>query len=230
MRAVRRFWWMIVSLAVLIAALVVFGRPASGDVPLADGPLKQKSIALLQRAGTPGVPIVIRPSDGRPCGSGTVTGLGSRMRIVMGAASLTIPRDQALWAIAHESQHVRTGDPLLGVVSGWLWITLALALASETTRAAVLRRGRVGWIALPLMLVAIWAVGLPVFNLIQRQRERGADHAAAALVGGAPGATFLAREGACLGIESEPDLFTRLFLLNHPTTAERLRSMRATPR
>jgi len=227
MSLLRRFWWLAASLAVLIAALVVFGRPASGDAPLADGPLKRQAVALLQRAGTPGVPIVIRPSDGRPCGSGTVTGLGARMHIVLGAGSLDIPNDQALWAIAHESRHVRTHDPLLGVVAGWLWITLAVGAASEVTRAAVQRRGRTGWLALPLTLAVVWAAGLPVFNLIQRQRERGADYAAAVLVGGGPGAAFLAREGACWGFEPDPGLFTRLFLLNHPTTGERLRNMGA---
>ena len=228
MAVLRRFWWLVLALAALPVMLAAFARPPTGDIPLQDGPLRAEATALLRRAGLPDTPVVVR-REGRACGSGTVAGVGPGMRIVLGAPSLAIPRGQALWAVAHEARHALTHDPLLGVVIGWLWATLALGVASEATIAAVRRRGRAGWIAAPLALATVWAAGLPVFNLIQRQRERGADHYAAAMVGGAPGAAFLVREGACLGFEPAPDLFTRLFLLNHPTTAERVAAMRAAP-
>ncbi|HEX3699709.1 MAG TPA: M48 family metalloprotease [Phenylobacterium sp.] len=227
---IGRWAWLAVALVALPLLLAIYGTPPAGDQPLPNGPLKAASAPLLARAGVAGTPIVVRPGGG-PCAWGTVVGLGDRQRIVVSPGALAYPTDQSLWTIAHEAGHVRRGDPLLGVIVGWVWLVLALAAAQVLTTWAFRRWRWWGLAALPLAVGLVFVLGLPLFNLIQRQVERRADQFGVEMAGsGAAAAAMLERSDACLGVHDRAGLFETLFRLNHPRAQARIAMLKAMDR
>jgi Zn-dependent protease with chaperone function len=227
---VRRFlahWgWLVVALTILPAVLFQFSRHPITDRPPNDPATISASAWVLDRAGLAAVPIVVRP--GALCGWGTVSGLGGGARIVLSEGTLRYPPDQVSWVVGHEATHVRLGDPLLGVIVGWLWIAMGLAAGQTTTRLAMGRFGARGLLLAPVAVAAVWVAGLPVFNLIQRQVEWRADRGGVELAGsGAAAANFVRTSGACLGVDPSPGTFDRIFRLNHPALSERVRALEA---
>jgi Zn-dependent protease with chaperone function len=221
-----RWGWLSVAILTLPVLLVVFSRPPATDHPLPPGPFNQAAQPILARAGVPGTPIVVRPGKNE-CAWGTVAGLGPSQRIVISQGTLTYPTDQALFTIAHESGHVRRGDPLLGVVVGWIWIVLALACAQGAAVWATRRWGFAGLLAAPLGFAFAYALGLPTFDLIQRNVERRADRFGVETTGdGAAAAAMIERSDACLGVHDSSGLKATL-LLNHPSHSERVAMLRA---
>jgi STE24 endopeptidase len=226
-RLVGHWAWAIIAIALLPALLVVYGAPPPGDQPLPDGPFKQASVAILARAGVPGTAVVVRPGGG-PCAWGTVAGLGSSEHIVVSPGVLTYPLDEGIFIVAHESGHVRRGDPLLGVMIGWAWLALGLGAGEAASLWAWRRWGLVGLIAFPLAFAGVWVVGTPVFNLTQRNIERRADRWGVEMTGsGASAAALNERADACLGVSDHVTLFDTLFTLTHPPPSQRIAALRA---
>lgn len=225
MHLLRR--WRVVSW--LLAApflLVLFGgQPfwtSYGALPAA---LEAEAQSVLDKAGASGARIAVL-YDGVPCAAGTVHGLGPTSVLILNRATLDLPAPQLLWAVAHETRHYLRYDPLLGAAIGWLWLGVMLG-ASAMLPAFVRRRwSRVP--AAPLVVAGFalgYIVGLPVFNLIQRQVERSADIYAARVTSSAAGIDFIAHEAACFGQDYSPSLSHRLFRLNHPPPGERIAAM-----
>ena len=224
----RRWAWLALALVLFPVALVIFGRPPPGDLPLPDGPLKAAALPMLARAGVAGTPIVVREGS---CAWGTVAGLDGTQRIVISRATLAYPLPQALWTIAHEAGHVRLGDPLLGVIVGWVWIATVLAAGQFAGLRGLARFGGLGLALAPLAVALVWGAGLPAFNLIQRQVERRADRYGVDLAGsGAAAAEMIETSSHCMGVHPRADFFETLFRLNHDPPAQRIAMLRAMDR
>jgi Zn-dependent protease with chaperone function len=148
LRFLRRWGWISAGALASPVLLVLYGTPPATDRPLPPGAFNDAARAVLAKAGIAGTPIVVRPSRDQ-CAWGTVSGLGPSQRIVISHGTLSYPMDEALFTIGHESGHARRGDPLLGVVSGWIWIVLGLAGAQGAAIWATSRWGARGVLAAP---------------------------------------------------------------------------------
>lgn len=225
-----RRWRLVTWLLAAPVLLVLFGgQPYWTSYGALPAPLQAQAQAVLDRAGAPDVGIAVL-EDGSACAAGTVHGLGPTSVLILNRATLDRPAPELLWAVAHEARHHLRYDPLLGAAFGWLWLGLMLAV-SALVPALVRRR----WPRIPAAPVVIagfalgYGVGLPAFNLIQRQVERAADLYAAEVTSPAAGIAFIAHEAACFGQDYSPTLYDRLFRLNHPPPGERIAAMGALP-
>jgi STE24 endopeptidase len=166
----------------------------------------------------------------------TVVGLGPASRILIPPWSLKLQTpDQFVVGVAHELKHYRMGDNWLALATVAALILAGAVLVHLAGNAVIRRRGeRMGLkslhdpAALPLIaliLAIAWPLaGLPALNAIQRHAEHEADRFALEVT---RDNRAFSQWQATVATQPwrmvEEDVFTRLFLDNHPSAAERIR-------
>jgi Zn-dependent protease with chaperone function len=234
----RPRWWPVILTGIalpLLTAGLVFSQvvltPAMTRFePVNDRQLLAQIEDMTRRCGAGPVPVLVGGNDT------TVVGLGPSSRILIGAFNQKLQtRRQMLTTVAHELKHHRMGDNWLALaVVGALM--LAGGLLVQAAGPAVIRRwgSKMGVsvlhdpAALPLMALILaigWSLaGLPVFNAVQRHAEHEADRFALEVThDNRAFAEWQARAASLPWKINEEDLFTVLFLDNHPSQADRVR-------
>ena len=235
-RSPRLWWlWLTAIAAPAFAVALVVGQLVIGPMttryePLADPVLKAQIQAMADRCGAGTLPLFIGGNDL------TVVGIGPFSRILVSRDALTTQTHaQLMTSMAHELKHYRMGDNWLAMAVVTGLILAGAVLVQVLGRAAIRLWGtRFGFAslsdpaALPLMafiLMLSWAaIGLPVFNAVQRHVELEADRFALEVT----------HDNRALGewqaaMAKRPwamnvyDPFFELIFANHPSQADRVR-------
>jgi STE24 endopeptidase len=199
--------------------------------PLADGPLRDRLLALAARAGVPALGVFEwRTSDRTSRANAALTGIGRTRRIILSDTLLTGHRPEEVEAVlAHEVAHHVNHDIWKGLA-----VDAAAGLAAFLAADAALRAGAgAGLIqglsdpaGLPVAGLAITAVAWltsPLQNAVSRAHERSADRAALELTGNVDAfVSAMRRLGARNLAEESPALLARLFFHTHPPIDERI--------
>jgi STE24 endopeptidase len=231
-----RFWWLWSALAIVpiaflvLVALPVFVDPLTTDFkPLADKVLLAKIETLTARCGIPHVPVMVGGGDD------TVVGLGPTNRIVL---EEDIRRhetdDQIEFTAGHELKHYLLGDNWKALAIVAVFALAGLWLVDRGGRRILARwHRRLGFeelsdpAALPLMVLILsvfWLAVLPAFNWEARRIESEADRFGLELTHQNRAAAELFAKWARSGImQTDYDLFFRLFRQTHPSLGERIR-------
>ena len=235
-----RLWW-IPAWAGLAAAGVVTAWAAPvvllplffRFVPLADGPLRERLLALAARAGVPALGVFEwRTSDRTSRANAALTGIGRTRRIILSDTLLSDYRPEEVEAVlAHEIAHHVNHDIWKALAVDALVGLGAFVAADAALRAAAAPAGLEGMsdpagLAIAgLAMTAVAWLASPLQNAVSRSHERMADRAALDLtqdVGAFVGA--MRRLGARNLAEESPSLLTRLFFHTHPPIDERIAS------
>ncbi|MDW7980637.1 MAG: M48 family metallopeptidase [Verrucomicrobiales bacterium] len=244
-RGLGWFWaWvalMCVQVLIVIVAPVLILPLFNKFVPLSDGELRQRLIALAQRAGVRIRDIEVMDGSRRSRHSNAFfTGLGPFRKIVLFdtlVGQLSPPELEAV--LAHEIGHfklkhvpIRIAVSAAGALLGF-WAVSILLRSNAFYEAFGFEPGSVA----PALLlsgllagtVAFWL--MPLAQWLARRHEHAADKFAARLTGG-PAALISALrklEEKNLGNLVPHPLFSR-FYYSHPTLLERERALRASSR
>jgi STE24 endopeptidase len=231
-------WW-IPAWAGLVAAGIVTAWAAPvvllpllfRFVPLPDGPLRERLLALAAKAGVPALGVFEwRTSDRTSRANAALTGIGRTRRIILSDTLLGVYRLEEVEAVlAHEVAHHMNHDIWKGLAVDAAAVLGALLAADAALRAAAGPGGLQGLAdpaGLPVAGLAMTAAGWlasPLRNAVSRAHERSADRAALELTGN-PDAFISAmrRLGARNLAEESPALLTRLFFHTHPPIDERI--------
>ncbi len=231
-------WW-IPAWAGLAAAAVVTAWAAPvvllplffRFVPLADGPLRGRLLALAARAGVPALGVFEwRTSDRTSRANAALTGMGRTRRIILSDTLLSDYKPEEVEAVlAHEMAHHVNHDIWKALAVDALVGLGAFVATDAALRAAAAPAGLQG-IADPagiavagLAMTAVAWLASPLQNAVSRSHERRADRAALDLtrdVGAFVGA--MRRLGDRNLAEEAPSLLTRLFFHTHPPIDERI--------
>jgi STE24 endopeptidase len=234
-------WWWLPAWAGLAAAGVVTAWAAPvlllpmffRFVPLADGPLRDRLIALAERAGVHALGVFEwRMSDRTSRANAALTGIGRTRRIILSDTLIADYGAEEVEAVlAHEVAHHVNGDIWKGLVVDASAGLAALLAAGAALRAAA---GPMGLASpadpagLPVAALAVAAVSwaaAPIQNAVSRAHERRADRAALDLTGNAEAfVSAMRRLGARNLAEPSPALLSRLFFHTHPPIDERIAS------
>ena len=206
-------------------------------IPLPDGEVKRRALALAERARTRVRGIyTMKMSEKTTAANAFVAGLGNTRRIVIGDTLLDqYTPDEIEVVVAHELGHQVHGDiPKLIVMQtvatlGGLYVA-SLALAA-VLRAAPQYQGLADPATLPLLGVALGVFGLvtmPLVNGVSRWVEARADVYALETTGKTAAfisaMTRLANQNLA---ELEPAPWVEFLLYNHPSIGKRLAMGRA---
>jgi STE24 endopeptidase len=202
-------------------------------VPLADGPLRDRLIALAERAGVHALGVFEwRMSDRTSRANAALTGIGRTRRIILSDTLLADYRAEEVEAVlAHEVAHHVHGDIWKGLAVDASAGLGALLAAGAALRAAA---GPMGLASpadpagLPVAALAVAAVSwaaAPIQNAVSRAHERRADRAALDLTGNAEAfVSAMRRLGARNLAEPSPAFLSRVFFHTHPPIDERIAS------
>ncbi|MCU0250088.1 MAG: M48 family metalloprotease [Vicinamibacterales bacterium] len=231
-------WW-IPAWAGLVAAGIVTAWAAPvvllplffRFVPLPDGALRERLLALAAKAGVPALGVFEwRTSDRTSRANAAFTGIGRTRRIILSDTLLGDYKLEEIEAVlAHEVAHHMNHDIWKGLAVDAAAVLGALLAADAALRAAAGPAGLQGLAdpaGLPVAGLALTAVGwlaLPLQNAVSRAHERAADRAALELTGN-PHAfvSAMRRLGARNLAEESPALLTRLLFHTHPPIDERI--------
>jgi STE24 endopeptidase len=205
-------------------------------VPLADGPLRERLLAVAARAGVPALGVYEwRTSDRTSRANAALAGIGRTRRIILSDTLLGdyTPAEIEV-VLAHETAHHVHHDIWTGLA-----IDAAAGLAACLAADAALRaaaepaglRGLADPAGLPVAALAMagaaWLAS-PLQHAVSRAHERRADRAALDLTGDVEAfVNAMRRLGARNLAEESPSLLTRLFFHTHPPIDERLASASA---
>ena len=235
-------WWVFAAAAVAVI-LVVLARlapvvllPIFYDFsPLERPALSARLIALAERARTPVLGVFEwRLSDRTRKANAALAGMGRTRRILLSDTLLAGHSDDEIEVIlAHELAHHVHRD----IWSGLAFQT-ALILAGFFLADAVFERagtwfglsGKADIAALPLLLLAVGAVGLlllPAANAISRAQERRADRYALQMTRNAEAfVTAMKRLAAQNLAEEAPSRVVELLFYSHPPAHARISAAR----
>jgi STE24 endopeptidase len=237
-------WWWLPAWAGLAAAGVMTAWAAPvlllplffRFVPLAEGPLRDRLLALAARAGVPALgAFEWRVGDRTSRANAALTGIGRTRRIIVSDTLLADYRPEEVEAVlAHELAHHLHHDIWKGLAVDAAVGLAALAAAGAALRAAAGPMG-LGSIAdpagLPVAALAVTAafwVAAPVQNAVSRAHERRADRTALDLTGNVEAfVSAMRRLGARNLAEPSPAALARLFFHTHPPIDERIASAAA---
>jgi STE24 endopeptidase len=217
------------ALAAVLVLWQVVGLPMTTRFePLADRALVAEIQSMARRCGAGSVPVFVGGNDN------TVVGLGPSSRVLIAPWSLKLQTHaELLTTTAHELKHYRMGDNWLALaVVGGLMLAGFVLVQRFGGLALKLWGGRFGVsslhdpAALPLMvliLVLAWTLaGLPILNAVQRRVEHEADRFALEVTH--ENRAFSQWQAALPPWKTpEEDWFTRTFMDNHPSQADRVR-------
>jgi STE24 endopeptidase len=205
-------------------------------VPLADGPLRERLLALAARAGVPALGVFEwRTGDRTSRANAALTGIGRTRRIILSDTLLGDYKPEEIEAVlAHEAAHHVHHDIWKGLA-----VDAASGLAAFLAADAALRaaagpaglRGLADPAGLPVAALAVtvtaW-LALPWQHAVSRAHERRADRAALDLTGDVGAfVSAMRRLGATNLAEGSPSRLTRLFFHTHPPIDERIASAEA---
>lgn len=231
-------WW-IPAWAGLVAAGVVTAWAAPvvllplffRFVPLPDGPLRERLLALAAKAGVSALGVFEwRTSDRTSRANAALTGIGRTRRIILSDTLLGDYKLEEVEAVlAHEVAHHVNHDIWKGLAVDAAAVLGAFLAADAALRAAAGPAGLQGLAdpaGLPVAGLAMTAAGWlasPLQNAVSRAHERSADRAALELTRN-PDAfvSAMRRLGARNLAEESPALWTRLFFHTHPPIDERI--------
>jgi len=206
--------------------------------PLRDPNLRQRVIALVERAGVPVDQVYEMDASRRTRkGNAYFTGLGRTKRIVLYDTLLTgSGPDEVELVLAHEIGHWRQAHIWKGIGMSLLGMGIALwcgarVLEWAARRGALHLAGPADIAGLPLFLLALFVLNLmslPIHTGISRHFEREADRASLELTGNA---TAFIRSEVQLARSNLADLAPPpavvWLLYTHPPVAERIRMAEA---
>ncbi len=223
------------AVAVLVMVFPLVVEPLfSTTVPLGEGPVRTEVEAVLDRAGEPGLPIVVSDASTRSTKvNAYVSGLGPTRQVVLYDTILELPPDQVGVVVAHELAHREHRDlarTTLLTAAGLL-VSLWLLRIVWTSYAAADRVDARGpsdprLVAVGLAFVAVAnLVGQPVTNAVSRRAEAAADHRAVELTGEADLLVRTARTFTVRDLSPpDPPAWVVVLWGTHPTVGERIRA------
>ena len=238
LRAVPALWWLIASI-VFAAGLLLLARfapvlllPLFYDVrPLARDTLRERLVALADRAGTPVLGAYEwRVGDRTTKANAALVGIGRTRRILVSDTLLAVHSDDEIETVfAHELAHHVYGD---------IWSALALEAALLTVGCYVADRvlskfasaiglaGRADVAGLPLILLTVGLVSLvfaPAAHALSRAHERRADRYALDATGNSTAFISAMKRLAATNLaEDHPSRLVELLFHTHPSTAARI--------
>ena len=232
-------WWWMPAWAGLAAAGVVTAWAAPvvllplffRFVPLADGPLRERLLALAERAGVPALGVFEWRTSGRTSrANAALTGIGRTRRIILSDTLLSDYRPEEVEAVlAHEMAHHANHDIWKALAVDALVGLAAVAAAEAALGAAAAPAGLQGMsdpagLAITgLAMTAVAWLASPIQNAVSRWHERRADRAALELTRDAVAFVgAMRRLGARNLAEEAPSLLTRLLFHTHPPIDERI--------
>jgi STE24 endopeptidase len=200
-------------------------------VPLSDGPLRERLLALAARAGVPALGVFEwRTSDRTSRANAALTGIGRTRRFILSDTLLSDYRPEEVEAVlAHEMAHHVNHDIWKALAVDALAGLGAFLAADTVLRAAAGPAGLQGLsdpAGLPFVGLAMTAVAWlasPLQNAVSRAHERRADRVALELTDNIEAfVCAMRRLGARNLAEDSPALLARLFFHTHPPVAERI--------
>jgi STE24 endopeptidase len=232
-------WWWMPAWAGLAAAGVVTAWAAPvvllplffRFVPLADGPLRERLLALAERAGVPALGVFEwRTSERTSRANAALTGIGRTRRIILSDTLLSDYRPEEVEAVlAHEMAHHANHDIWKALAVDALVGLAAVAAADAALGAAAAPAGLQGMsdpagLAITgLAMTAVAWLASPIQNAVSRWHERRADRAALELTRDAVAFVgAMRRLGARNLAEEAPSMLTRLLFHTHPPIDERI--------
>ena len=231
-------WW-VPAWAGLVAAGIVMTWAAPvlllplffRFVPLRDGALRERLLALAEKSGVPALGVFEwRTSDRTSRANAALTGLGRTRRIILSDTLLSDYRPEEVEAVlAHEMAHHVNHDIWKGLAVDAAAGLAACLAADAALRAAAGPAGLQGLsdpAGLPVaglaMTAAAWLVS-PLQNAMSRAHERSADRAALELTRNEEAfVSAMRRLGTKNLAEESPALLARLFFHTHPPVDERV--------
>jgi STE24 endopeptidase len=200
-------------------------------VPIPEGPLRDRLLALARRAGVPALGVFEwRTSDRTSRANAALTGIGRTRRIILSDTLLRDYKPAEVEAVlAHEVAHHANHDIWKGLAIDAL-TSLGVLLAADAALRAFSGPAGLHGLADPAglpvvalaMTAAAWAAS-PLQNAVSRAHERKADRAALDLTRDAEAfVSAMRRLGARNLAEASPSLLTRLFFHTHPPVDERI--------
>ncbi len=241
----RRFrrWWL--ALGAFCAALLLVSSaidPFRSVVylerePLADGPLRQRIFALLEKAGVEVRDIVVEKTSTKTVKvQAYFAGQGATRTIVLNDALLeNMTDDEVLAAVAHEAAHVK--EPRwprwlassLGLFAFLYLVHRLFAAAAERTWYGVTRYGDVRVLpAIGLAFYVATSLAVPALAAWSRDREREADAAALRLTGdGHAFRRMLVKAARVNKMDPNPPRWVVWLGRSHPPVGERIAAVDA---
>lgn len=184
-------WWPVAAAAVTASLVVVVSllyplvvEPALADLePLAGGPVRGQVERTAEQAGAPVADVLVSDASTRTTTlNAYVSGLGPTRRLVLQDTLLsTMPPEQVLGVVAHETAHAASQDVLLGTALGAAGAgSLVLLLGTVAVALTGRRGGRGAGLPVPvgvvlLVVVLVPVLASPVTAAVSRQVERAAD-------------------------------------------------------
>ena len=184
-------WWWLIAAAVFFVGYVLMTFVVPVWVlplfyrltPLPPGPLRERLLALADRAGVPVVGVWIADQSRKSrTANAAVIGLGRTRRILLFDTLLTEFQPEEIQSVlAHELGHHVHGDIRRGLVVQGLLTLVTFAIADVALRAGVTLGGLSGpadpagvpWLGLVLLVLGLLA--MPIGNAFSRRIERQAD-------------------------------------------------------
>ncbi len=244
-RRLRNWWaWLgaVAGLGLLLSGVLdPFAQRLNFDQhPLPDGPLRQRLLRLIDKAGVEVGDIVVeRTSKSTKKVGAYFTGQGPTRQVVLSDTLVeAFPEEEIEVAVAHEAAHLRESR-FWGRVGAALLLVGYLFLLDRLFRISARRAwfGATGYAdirTLPLLsvtMLVLFSVASPLAAFFSRERERDADRYALALTGKPE--TFqsmLVRVARINKLDPAPPAWVVLKGDTHPTIAERLELAEAAKR
>jgi STE24 endopeptidase len=238
-----RAWWLwiaAVSLPLIAAGTLI--QPLVIDplfnrfTPLRDQQLKQKIVALAERAGIPGRRVYeVDMSTKSIKYNAYVTGFGASQRIVLWDTTLKgMKEDEILFVMAHEMGHYKLGHIWKGIAFFTL-VSLVLFFLTWLIAGAAQARFGPRWeipalhdvASLPMLAVILSALSLlalPAVNAFSRAIEHESDIYGVEITrdNDAAARAFL-KLGSQNRSDPEPSALVRTWMYSHPPLGERIR-------
>ncbi len=237
----RTHQWYIYTIVIILAvslgwsfASPYFQIPGSGAPAPVTGALGVRLNSEVDRAGLPGLPVLVQQSKSSPLDRAIVVGLGASRRLVLTdtlVAGNTPPEVLFLAGVA--IAQIVLGDPIfIALIEGGIVIVFS-ALAVVIADRIGFRRDDDPLSRLAILgslLALIYLVAVPVRNASLRSYDLDADRYAVRLTGDRVAAVrALVREADQHIEEVCPELSATLFLYAHPSPGARIAAINGVP-
>lgn len=235
---VTAWWWLWSSLAFVgVTVLLTLVAPVwllplfYRLVPLAEGPLRVRLVALAARAGVPVLGVWVGDQSRKSrTANAAVTGLGRTRRIILFDTLLSeFTEDEVEAVLAHELAHHAHADMWRGLAVHGAVTLATFWVADQLLVAGAARLGLAGPADLggvPLVGLIVLGAGLvtlPLTNGWSRRLERQADDFAVRVLGRAD--AFIAAMERLAGLnlaERSPHPLKEVLLYSHPSIDRRI--------
>ena len=236
-------WWLFTAVffAVVLVLLARFAPvlllPIFYDVrPLEREELRQRLIALAEKAGTPVLGVFEwRLGDRTSKANAALVGIGRTRRILVSDTLLAAHSDQEIETVfAHELAHHVYGDIWSGLALEVVLAALGCYFADYVLTTFAFSAGLEGKsdvAGFPLIALALGAVSMalkPMSNALSRAHERRADRYALETTRNSSAFISAMKRLASTNLaEERPSRFVELFFHTHPSTTARIEAAKA---